>query len=195
MSAFSEIASTGKKPDHIVTLGPDAFATSWPHKPVKAVPVGLLFLSEGDCLTIRAEASKRATELHPNGPSVDPDWIDARNDELLAWALSRSLCKPTDATEAFFSDHGQDEDIITEALLPQTIRHLWDELERVTIASSPVRIEATDDEIDQLSDLLRSGAIGNLVRTQQIRLRKLCSFMLDELSPFMEFDDELEGDL
>jgi hypothetical protein len=189
VTAFSQsIAQAARIPDAVVYLGPDAFATSWPRKPVRQTAAGLLLLSEKDVSICRAEAAKKANELHPEGPGADPVWNDAYNDELMAWALSRSLCCAEDAETPFFAVDGQDEDVVQMALVPSAIRHLWDELERATITKSPVRREATDEEMEDLGQMLK--LTGMLATPQQKRIRKLCSFLLDELAPLAGFEDD-----
>ena len=173
MSAFSQEVSAARLPDVVVQLRPDAFDSTWPHKPTGQVAVGLLLLSERNVGTCRAEASKHAFELHPEGER-DPAWVEAYNDELMAWVMSRSLCNPRDAHEPFFAAQGQDEDTIKTALTSDGIRHLWDELERATIAKSPIRREATDEELRDLGEVLL--LTGSLSTVQQKRMRKLASF-------------------
>jgi len=190
MTAFSVSAHAARVPAAIVQLGPGAFAPEWPHRPANAVSVGLSLLSAEDIVTCRAEASKKATELHPDGPRMDPNWNDAHNDELFAWVLSRSLCNCSDASEPYFAEQGQDEDIVKQAFTPATIRHLWDELERATISLSPVRAPATDEELADLGQLLADGAVTHVMSPFQLRLRKLASFMLDQLAPIDEDDTE-----
>lgn len=193
MAAFSQIVNAARLPAAIVQLRPEAFHSEWPHKPTNTVAVGLSLLSEADTAVCRAEASKKACELHPEGPKLDPAWVEAYNDELFVWVLSRTLCDASDAGKPYFEEHGQDEDIVKQAFTAQAIRHLWDELERATISVSPVRAPASDDDLRYLAKLLDAGAVGLLVTPQQLRMRKLAAFMLEQLEPLAEELESLDG--
>lgn len=193
MAAFSHAVQTAKRrPLTVVTIGPADWSDTWPDKPTQSVAVGLAAFSEANVRTCLGEAIKQADELLPKASHADPDWIDARNDALMIWALSLSLCDVNDPEKTYFEP--QDEDIVASAFRPQTVRHLWDELERASIAKSPIRNAATDDEIAQLSELLAAGLISKLVDSQAIRLRKLASFMLDELVAVADIDETEEAE-
>jgi hypothetical protein len=187
------IASVQRKPAHVVTLKPDSFQDGCPTKPRQAVAVGLSLLSEADLGAARAEAVKIADRDNGELSHSDEDWISARNDALIRVALSRSLCEPNNAEKTYFDN--QDEDTLARYLTSPAVRHLWDELERASIMASPVRAEAEPDEIADLAKLLASGLIEDLGGPQRTRLKKLCSFMLDELLPLVDEDDEIELDV
>ena len=188
MAAFSQVTATSaRKPCAIATLAPAAWHHEWPDRPAQSVAVGLSLLSEAQCATCRAEAEKAADELHPRGGD---GWLDAHNDALLRWAVGLSMCNPNDASLPFLAAQ---EDNLGQALTPDAIRHLWDELERARIASSPVRVPATDEDLAALAGLLTDGTVGHLASPQALRIRKLATFMLDELSIVSEMmggDDE-----
>lgn len=187
MAGFShEIAACTRKPAAIVSLPTTAWASEWPDKPTQEVAVGLSLLSERDLQTVRAEAAKEANELHPGSGADDPDWVDARNDALMAWAVSLALREPDDAALPVLPM--QDEDEVRRALSGGAIRHLWDELERASIVNSPVRSEATDEEVERLAHLLLEGHVEKLASPSQTRLRKLLSFALDELLLVADMD-------
>lgn len=187
--SFSQItAAAARKPAAIVTLAPSAFADDWPHRPAKSVAVGLSLLSDRDIQTCRAEARKEADEMFPGARLGDDDWIESRNDALMRWAISLSLCDANDASQTYL--HMQDEDRVKSAFTPQGVRHLWDELERATISQSPVRQQATDDDVEELGRLLIDGTVQRLVAGQSVRMRKLVTFMLDELAPLSDMLEE-----
>lgn len=193
MAAFSHTVQAAKRrPLAVVTIGPSDWSDTWPDKPAQSVAVGLLAFSEANARTCLAEAVKQADELHPKSTHSDADWIDARNDALMTWALSLSLCDPNDADATYFDL--QDEDVVAQRFRPQTVRHLWDELERASIAKSPVRNPASDEDLAQLAELLTAGTVGKLVDRQALTMRKIAAFMLDELMMVAEIQDDEEAE-
>lgn len=193
MAAFSQtVQKTPRRPLAVVTIGPDDWSSTWPDRPAQSVAVGLSAFSEANAKTCIGEAVKSADELLPNASHFDGDWIDARNEALILWVVSLSLCNPNEPKDTYLPS--QDPDTVAEAFRPETIRHFWDELERATVARSPIRNEATNEELAELARLLTSGIVDSLATPQAQRLRKLCSFMLDELIVVSEALGEEEGE-
>lgn len=191
MAAFSQaVQKTPRRPLAVVTLGPADWSDTWPDRPATSVAVGLSAFSEQNALTCLGEGVKCADELLPKASHFDADWIDARNEALMLWAVTLSLCDAADPGKTYLAS--QDDQSVAMAFRPETIRHLWDELERATIARSPVRNPATDQELATLAELLTSANVDKLVDGQALRLRKLASYMLDELLIVAEVGDEEE---
>ncbi len=189
MAAFSQtVQKSTRQPMAIVKLGPADWCDTWPDRPATSVAVGLSAFSEANALTCLGEAVKAADDLLPRAHHTDADWIDARNELMMLWAISCAMCDPNDATTTFMSS--QDSGSVAQALKPETIRFMWDELEKAIIARSPVRNEATDEELAQLAEHLRSGSIAKVAAGQQMRLRKMAAYMLDELVCAAETSDD-----
>lgn len=192
MAAFSQaVQQSNRRPLAVVTLGPADWSDTWPDRPATSVAVGLSSFSEANALTCLGESVKRADELLPRSSHFDADWLDARNESMMLWAVSCSMCDPNDPSQTFMTS--QDNDSVAQAFRPETIRHLWDELERAMIARSPVRNPATDEELGALASLLEAGTVGKLVGSQSVRIRKIAAFMLDELAVVAEMADEEEA--
>lgn len=181
MSAFRRAVESqrkgARKPARIIELQPHEFADDWEGRPTSPVLFGLRVPSEGDVMTGRAEAVKRAVELHPDSP----EQVDAFNDALLEALVARGICDPNDVT----APHPLlelAEDMVPMALKPLTLRRIFDEIEKLQIEQSPLFPEATDDEVGELVGLLAMQApLTQLDRSRQLRARRFLKFVLDEL--------------
>lgn len=176
---FSELKKT-VSPLETVVVKPSAWTSSYPKRPEGEVALGLRLPSERELLTAHAEATKEA-DGRP-----EPDHSFRFQEALIAWTLGAALCDPNDAGKPYFQ-RGDEE--IREAFPPETLRHLWHELERAQVAHSPVRPEITDEEARLLAQLLAQGA---LERAPAPRLRRLLRFCLDELDPTWTLSEPIE---
>lgn len=183
MSAFKRAVEShsrngARKPARVIELHPHEFADDWQGRPASPVLFGLRVPPEADVMTGRAEAAKRAAELHEQSP----EQVDAFNDALLEYLVARAICDPNDVT----APHPLlelAEDMVPLALKPLTLRRIFDEIEKLQIEQSPLFPEATDDEIGELVGLLAmQSPLAALDRARQLRARRFLKFVLDELA-------------
>lgn len=163
---FAELKKTAPPPETVV-LKASAWTSTYPKRPEGEVALGLRLPSERELLTAHAEAVKEADGR------AEPDRSFRFQEALICWTLGAALCDPNDADKPFFQ-RGDEE--IREAFPPETLRHLWHELERAQLAHSPVRPEISDEEARELAQRLSQGA------PTSPRLRRLLRFCLDELA-------------
>jgi len=182
VSGFSQaIQANTRKPPGFVLLEPSAFADDWQDKPRAAVAIGVTPLSETQTQIVKASAAKIARELYPESEQDDDDIVHAYEDKLMTLAVARATTDANDASRAYFACPDDD---VPAALTSGAIRRLWDELERVTIATNPNMPEADEDDLAELPELL--GHVDGLTRARGIRLRKLLRFCVDELRAVKE---------
>lgn len=187
MGAFSNYqAQKASKPATVVLLKPENFCSTWPEAPRSDVAVGVRLLSELEVQQVKAEAAKQARAYYPDVEYDDELMDKAFQDELMKLAVARATTSPNDAALPYFP---APDDMIGEAWLPSTIRRLWDELERCTIERSPIARPAGDEDLKKLALLIEKGHVTKLADAQQLRLRKLMRFALEEL----EAVDEVYG--
>ena len=172
MTVFSKIVE--RKPPTVVMMPPDAFADTWPEKPSEPVPIGLRLLCESELQTARAEAARKAVDLHDD----DEGRYEAYNDGLIAWAVAAAACDPEDVNKPFVEMPYEN---IPLAFTSQGLRRLWDELEVLHASRSPLTPEADDDELKMLAGLLTAESVGAIDPKQQARVRRLATFLLENI--------------
>jgi hypothetical protein len=187
-SAFAKkLAEQPPKPAAVLVLKPEHYASDWPDRPKCDVAAGLRTLSERELQQIAGEAGKDARLHHPDAESTtDGPFALAFEDAVVRLAAGRCLTNPNDATDPFFAAA---DEMVGMAFTPKTIRYIWDQLEKFTIANSPVMEAATDDDITQLIGVL--DLVEKLAPAAQLRMRKLLGFCLEELQAVQL---TLEGD-
>ncbi len=184
MPAFSAIVGAAKRPAvRVVALPPDGYAGTWEgDRPQTVQAVGLRTLSEGDLETARAEAARIAWEAHPDrqaGADAAALRVAAYEDAEVRLVVARAACKPDDQSAPF---HDLPDDWARLALTPAAVRLLWDELERLTVATSPTVPEATAEECAELAALVvDAGAWQRLDETDAGRVRRLLAACLTAL--------------
>jgi hypothetical protein len=174
MTTFTKATAT--RPPRVIVVPRAAFSDRWEGKPSGDVAVGLQLLSDGDYQTARAEATKLASELQDD----EAGWLEAFHDALLRWAVAKAATDPNDARKPYFQAA---EDTVRDALTPLGVRRVYDELERLTIETSPLEPEANDGELLELAELLKHGAgvLTPLVRGQERSVRRLLRHCLEVL--------------
>lgn len=189
-SAFSKkLAEAPPKPPAILVLKPEHYASSWPDRPKADVAAGVRTLSERELQEVAGEAAKDARLFHPDANTTeDGPFTLAYEDAIVRLAAGRCLTNPNDSRDPFFSAA---DEMVGMALTKTTIRRVWDELEKVTISTSPVMEPATDDEIADLAGLLTGELVAKLSPAAELRMRKLLGFCLEELKGTRDY---LEGD-
>jgi hypothetical protein len=98
----------------------------------------------------------------------------------MRFAISRATCDPNDARKGWEVWHGVADDIVHIALTREGTKAIYDAIERITLATSPVRPELKDDELDELIAGIRE-ALPLMPRGREARARRLLRFVLDEV--------------
>lgn len=177
MPTFGSILTSTKKPPRIVTLSPHHFADTYESKPEVEVAIGLRLVSEHDLDVARAQAATKVVTMFSDDEDAITDETardEAYNDALVCWAVARATTNPNDVSRPYFDCA---EDVLPTALTPQAIRFLWDELVRLQAGSGAITPPASDDEIESLFAMLKSGALTDLDDQQASELRKLLAYV------------------
>jgi hypothetical protein len=180
-----------RKPDRIVVLPPELFASDWKRRPSTEVAVGLRVISELDVQIGKAEASKYMVKMYAQdgtGPIVDVEkaW-ECWNDAWLTYAIGRAACDPNDADKAYFP-WAQDE--TSKALSSAGLRRLWDEY-CLIYRGIGERPQASDADLLTLVKSL--GNVGALDNDTQKEVRKHLAWVseiLERAGLLAEAEDE-----
>lgn len=159
--------------DGVVVLPVASWSSTYGKRPGTDTAVGLRLPTEAELITAHAEATREA-----DGRSGEARAFRFQ-EALVCWTLAAALCDPNDARQPLLERADEE---IREAFPDETLRHLWHELERLRVACSPVRAEATDEEALELAALLEGGALAALSPDVAPRVRRLLRFCLDELT-------------
>jgi hypothetical protein len=158
------------------TLRAEHWVSGYKERPMVAVKLGLRLLTENDFTYINA-LTKEAI-----------DKVDGTDEQfkrrLVINAVAVSICDAEDASHCHDLFPCPDQQI-PNALKPETITAMWDEIVRLTIATSPIYPEATDEDLVSLVMLLPD-ALDALEAVSEVRAaqaRRLLRFVLDELTP------------
>lgn len=180
MSAFEKLVeSVPSVPRKIVVIRDEHWASTFGDKPANPIQVGLRLLSIEEKECVRQIAAKAQADAISN--DLDPQI--AGQTALIVTMVARAICNPRDAKRGhdFFSCP---DDLLPIALTEATLKWLFDEIERLTVDSSPVFSEATNDEITQLCADLADGALDRLTETDPVRasrVRRYLDFVITEL--------------
>jgi hypothetical protein len=188
----SVATQSARKPPGFVVLEPAHWKSDYPNAPRSAVAVGVFPISENDLQVAMAEAAKDARLYYPEADEDDELLTKHFNETLISLAVARAICQPNDVEAPYFP---QPDDQVREAWLPATIRRIWDELETVTIATSPIMAAASDEDLERLAALMSKGLVSKMASAGQLRARKLLKFCLEELEAVdaLFSDDESVG--
>ena len=163
-----------------VELTPDRFADTWEGRPIEPIVVGLRVPAEADLQSARDNAAALVSDKKG---LTEEGVVNAHNDALLSIAVARGICDPNDVTAAhpFFE---LADDIVPLALKSNTIRWLFDEIERLHVEQSPIFPEATPEEVLALSDLLATeDPFCRANPVDAMRARRYLRFALDLIDP------------
>lgn len=172
MTSFAQQTQEGRPPARTLMLEPWIWADEWDAKPRETVCVGLRRMSETDKSKARSEAEKLADDLHPSG---GPNWTDAFNDCLMRQVAALAICSPNDVRKPS-EIMPYAEETVRFALNSQGTRWIFDQFTRFELETSQLDPEATDEEIDELCDLL-----GSTETKVSPGARKLLRYVLEEL--------------
>lgn len=185
---FGELQKEPSPAAHVVTLPPSAFASTFAKRPTSDVAVGIRCISERDVLTAKLEATRAIVEqLGEDGRMAPAERIEIWNDSFLRILVHRATCEPNDNSlplELF----GIDDQTVRDALTPEAMKRLWDEVEAFMISGSPVWAEATDDDLDALGVTLSAGEVSKLLPDRQARVRRLAGFLMGQILPHLPDD-------
>lgn len=176
MNYGQQTADTKAEPVGHFLLKSEHWATGYKEKPLCSVKLGLRLLSDNDHNYVTAIAKEKCERT--NGDAEFKRW-------MVVCAAAVAICDAEDASKAHDLFPCPDEQIAT-ALKPETITAIFDEVERLTIATSPIYPEATDDELTELVDALADGGLEVLDAVSPVRAaraRRLFRYLLDELKP------------
>lgn len=157
------------------------FSPRWDGRPREDVACGVRPLTGADDDYCRKAAMQYAWQTFPG--SVDDESheqrTDAFNDALMRFAIARATCDPNDARKGWSVWKGVGDDIVHIALTREGTKAIYDAIERITIATSPVRPEIRDDELDELLSWLRE-CLTRMPRAREARCRRLLRFIFEE---------------
>ena len=173
MATFEQQKPAANPPAGSFSIRVQDWADNYTDRPVTALRVGLRLPSEGDERYARAVARER-TKQHP----------EEFERELVICAAAVALCDLNDAALPHEAFPVPDEQIKT-SLKPETIAAIFDELERLSVAASPIRLPATDEDIDELMATLGDGRLQGLELLDPlrgVRARRFLRYVLDELT-------------
>jgi hypothetical protein len=135
-----------RKPPRVLSLKPSSWADSWKDKPQGPVDIGIRRLAEEDVQAAKGEAARLCAELTSDAADED-DRVSAYNDALLRVAAARGTSSVADVTVPFFT-MGEDE--IRQKMTPEGVRALWDAINALHIADSPLLPELDNEGFGQL---------------------------------------------
>lgn len=171
---FTEARAAQRPADHIVVLSPSAFCDTYQGRPASDVAVGLRRLSEREAMTCMAEARKEAAAGERRGEAAEERFSEA----LLCWTIGYAACDPNDVSKPYFA-RGDEE--VRDALTPSGLRRLWDELEMLLAAESPLLAPVSDDDLAIAAIALTPEALALLPSGKRLRVRRWLRFILDEV--------------
>lgn len=176
MTGFHEVVSAKLAASATIELTTDAFSATWSGRPRAAIVFGLRVPSERDLQTARAEAVKIAVNLHADGIGR----VEAFNDALMAQLVSYAICDPNDVMAPHpLLEFPQDQ--VQQYLTSRAIRDVFDAVERLQVATSPLFPEADADDVTALIGLLQTDRLTELRPVAAKRVRRFLRFTLDEL--------------
>lgn len=185
---FSKVQRDTKPPRHVV-LPPSSFGDEWPNKPATEACIGLRFISQADFDAARREAEREARGFYAEFRQRDKDCDnavleDVYNDSFLAHIAARGTCNPNDVTQPYFPFA---EDTVRQALTPEAMRRVWDEIVILHKGSAPSRPEASDEDVAQLAWALRRAELDS-------EGRRLCAYLLEKIGPVVGAPEKDEED-
>lgn len=180
-SSLSDAFPEAVPPPRVVVMPVSGFAPSWGMRPECDCRIGIRLPSQEDTETIEVEAMKDMREAYASGEDAA---VLAYNQSKLLNLVAMCICSPEDVTlphELFPAPNAT----LPSALTPKAIRRLFDEIERLQIDTSPIFLEATDEEVATLRELLGTSRLGNLSTSDPVnhsRIRRYVAFCLELLS-------------
>lgn len=155
-----------RKPSHVVTLQPGAFADEWELKPQGPVAMGLRLLSEGDSESVTVAASQHILERYHDDqqrPTVEESVLDeVYNARIMVYGVARAICEPDNALANHRLFPFPETQIEAGALTAETVKYLWEQLGLLRLKLSPIAPQASDAEAATLGALLGAGVLAKM---------------------------------
>lgn len=195
MSYFSEVEH--RRPPATILVPPEAWASTWAARPTEEVCIGLRFVADATLEDARIEAYKRALAFFPDyekTPESTELFVASFQDALVRWVIAHGTCDPNDVTKHWAEWADAPEDIAVEqALSDLGARHIYDAWEKMRIEANIGLAPASDDDIALLPELLkRLPKVATASRSQELRIRRLIRYVLEELEDFAEEEKPAE---
>lgn len=180
-SPFQRLIKKVRAPGRTLVLDPWVFADDWESKPDASVCVGLRLASQVDKDVIRADAEKRADELHPRRGD---NWVEAYNDTLIRQVVALGICDPNDVEKpCSLLRHAQD--MVGHALTSRGARSVFEAIDRYEVESSPIGVAASKDDVERLCGLLGKAKVESL----PVSVRRTLSYALEQVERALPGDD------
>jgi hypothetical protein len=155
MAAFSKLTKAVRAPGRTLLLEPWVFADEWDKRPSDAVCVGLRIMSEADKGKAQAEAERAAYEFHPDG---GPAWVPAFESALARQVVALGICDPNDVMKPS-SVLPYAEEQVRFALSTRGVEYIFEQHRRYEVEISAIEPMATDEDVEQLIELLQAGGV------------------------------------
>lgn len=166
-------------PQRVVTLPPSAFAETYNKRPAEPIAIGIRLVGEETTSGAMSLAVEDANRDAGEG-IVESIWIELYNTNVMIHVLAQACCKHDDVNALFFEKAPND--MLRMAFRPATIQRLWEEYQALSKSTSPLTIEATDEDLLALGEMLQIQQLLEGVETFQARrLRRLATMLRDEL--------------
>lgn len=148
------------------------------------VAIGLRLIADSDLQTARVQAAKKAIETHPKAGD-SPLEREHLNQTYLAHVIRHVVaygtCDPNDVDAPCPYWAADPVEELRYALTDGGMGLVFDAWERLRIELDPLNPLLADEEMPRLVELLEGGSLGRVHPEGAIRVRKLLSFVLDEL--------------
>ena len=177
----AELAEARMPPDAI-TVPVAAWSPEWEERPKDDVCLGLRPVPPRDLEDARKAAADAATTLFPRAIEGEPFfslWADHYHDMLLRSIVARGTCDPNDVTEPWSGWHEDPDDLARMHLTTSGAQLIFDAWERMRLAHDVTTPPATDEDVEEMADLLPE--LDRLERGRAMRVRRLLAFVLAEL--------------
>jgi hypothetical protein len=180
---FSRVKAERRKPLRTLVIEPTAFCDDWALKPTGSVAIGLRLLSDAQEAEARREAEQAGAKIAAETKRLD-DGIEEYNRQLLAAVVINAVCDPNDVEQLpECVKLSGSPDLCRRIFTSYAIRHLFQEIEKLAVESSPAHLEADDEQLGTVA-----ASIVPMVRALQIvdpdraaRIRRYAKFILDDL--------------
>ena len=191
MPRFSEIEREHIRPIEVIDVPVACWAIDkdWAKRPTTPIPMGFRPVSAD-----RNDWCKRRAALYATRQLIDSMrerdivptqlndlWIETYNNAFMRFRVLMGSCHPQDVRQPHPIWEGRGEDTVHKFLVEEGVAELYDALTRVEVACSPARVEATDDEIEELVAMAPE-ALRGLPEAKAQRLRRLLHFVYEELA-------------
>lgn len=181
LRGFDKVLAENRSPPAVERIPMSSFHPS--ANAASDMMIGVRPLSDADMTYCRGEALRAAVAwVQERGELASEVRAETYNDILMQLAVARGSCDPNDVNAPFevWGVSGQEPGVVGSYLTSHGVKLVFDAIERVTIATSPVRPEIEDDQIQELAAKAAS-ALAAMPSWQAARARRLLAFVHDEI--------------